>query len=325
MSLNLRPMMMYPVLVVTVSCLLSAAGSGRQAPAVPKATLFLPGIVSTGLNERDIAYDAAHKEIHFTVMNGPTGTICVTRNRNGSWRKPEVAPFSGRWSDLEPCLSPDGSRLYFVSNRPLDGKGEPKDYDVWVMTRDRLRWNSPVNVGAPVNSTRDEFYPSITHDGTIYFCGKFDSENEDLWRCRLQNGTYQPRENLGPNVNTPGEEFNAFVAPDESYVIFTSTGWGEGSGGGDLWISFRDAAGGWQKPVNLGDAVNSPAFEYCPSVSLDGTLLFFTSLRPIPAARPTTYAALQRANSSPGNGRGDIYVIDATLIGNLRRHAQNGN
>ena len=307
-----------PFSVLLLSCAVSGL-AGESKPPAPKAELLVPGVISTGLYERDTAYDVARGDLYFTVLNGREGAICVTRWTNGVWSTPEVASFSGRWSDLEPCLSPDCTRLYFVSNRPIAGEEAKKDYDIWFVERTKDGWGDPKNPGAPLNSDKDEFYPSVTKDGTVYLCGKWEGENEDLWRCRIQGGTYQPRENLGPNVNTKAEEFNAFVAPDESFLIYTSTGWGEGLGGGDLWISFRDASGNWTKPVNMGDAVNSPDFEYCPALSSDGKLLFFTSHRSRPASRPVTYDSLHKMSTSPGNGNGDLYVIDASLIDNLRK------
>ena len=61
------------------------------------------------------------------------------------WTSPVVAPFSGKFGDLEPAFSPDGMKLYFSSNRPIDGS-EPKDYDIWVVEKTNGRWSDPRTV-----------------------------------------------------------------------------------------------------------------------------------------------------------------------------------
>ncbi|MEW6364609.1 MAG: hypothetical protein AB1714_08210 [Acidobacteriota bacterium] len=322
--MNVRRPASHAIFLLSAAIASAAAWAEESVPPRQKAQLLAPGVVCTGLYERDAAYDVERGEMYFTILSGREGTICVTRLTAGVWSKPEVVSFSGTWSDIEPCLSPDGARLYFISNRPTSGSQGSGNYDIWYMERTKDGWGEPKNPGPPLNMQGEEYYPSVTRDGTVYFCAKSEGEAEDLWRCRNVGGTYQPRENLGPNVNTKAEEFNAFVAPDESFLMYTSTGWGDGVGGGDLWIAFRDAAGNWTKPVNMGEAVNSPDFEYCPALSSDGKLLFFTSHRSVPASRPVTYDALQKMSGSPGNGNGDIYVIDSSLIDDLRKTVLGG-
>ena len=65
------------------------------------------------------------------------------------------------------------------------------------------------------------------------------------------NGQFQVPVKLGDHINNPQAEYNSFIAADESYLIFTSFVWGRGSGGGDLFISFRNTDGSWTKARNL--------------------------------------------------------------------------
>ena len=77
-------------------------------------------------------------------------------------------------------------------------------------------------------------------------------------------------ENLGPNVNTIYDEGDAFIAPDESYIIFSSQDRSDSIGGQDLYIAYRKADGSWTQAKNMGESVNSESGEICPSISLDG-------------------------------------------------------
>ena len=292
------------------------------------AQLFAPGIISTGLNERDTALSPEGKELYFTVLMKNRGFIIVMKQENGKWSQPEVASFSGRYSDLEPAFSPDGKKLFFVSNRPLSGEGEPKqDYDIWFMERTGKGWGKPQNPGAPLNSPANEFYPSVTRSGAVYFCARLKESigGEDIFRSQRLGDNYSPPENPGDAINTKEAEFNAFVAPDEGYIIYTTTGRGPGQGGGDLWINFRQQDGTWTKAINMGETVNSPALEYCPFVTADGKFLFFTSQRGMPSPEPQapmTYDAIKRMSNQYGNGNGDLYWISTKIFAAIKQNTK---
>jgi YVTN family beta-propeller protein len=95
-------------------------------------------------------------------------TIYVSHLADGAWTAPEVAPFSGRYSDIDPFLSPDGRRLYFSSIRPVEGVTRG-DLDIWMVERTVNGWGDPVRLGPEVNSTEDELYASTSARGTLYF------------------------------------------------------------------------------------------------------------------------------------------------------------
>jgi Tol biopolymer transport system component len=293
-----------------------------QKPPGRTAELFAPGIVSTGMAERDVAMTPDGSELYFTVTNGIHGTIVVVRRMNGVWTAPEVATFSGHWSDYEPAISPDGRRFFFASTRPREpGATEPGDSDIWVMERTGAEWGEPRNLGAPVNSEHNEYFPSLTRDGTLYFTGRGE-RGEAIFRSRPVDGRYQEREQLPAQINTTAQQFNAYVAPDESYVIFGSAPRKGDQGGGDYQICFRNPDDTWTDAQNMGPAVNSAAAEWSPYVSPDGKVFFFHSTRNAvsdPAPTALRYADLQAMLNRPATGLSDIYWIDASLIGELRR------
>jgi len=304
-----------------------------QMPPGSEPALFAPDFLSTDLCERDITFSPDGQEIYFSIQGGNTfadwfSVIAFTRQEGGHWSPPRLAPFSGRYTDLEPCIAPDGKRLYFASNRPAGGSGEPKkDFDIWFVEQTPGGWGEPRHPGSPINSDKEEFYPSLTADGTLYFTAERDSGRggEDIWRARPAPGGFAEPENLGDSVNTADGEYNAFVARDGSYLLFGRRN--------DLFVSFRRADGSWTRAVAMGAGVNSPRTDYCPSASPDGQYLFFTSTR-YPGrdyARVLPgYEALEAQVADPGRRQllrirlfpyEDIYWIRSEVLEPLRQAA----
>ena len=304
---------------------------GQTLPG-DSAELFAPGIVSTGMYTRDVAITPDGSEIYFGLLVGPWATIMETRLTPRGWTRPEVAPFArdSRFNNLEPAISPDGKRFFFLSTRvPSDRSPTPDEIrawtnqDIWVMDRVEDGWSEPYNLGPPVDTEDAEFFPSLTRDGTLYFTRSSPGGRESyIYRSRLVDGRYQEPEKLGPSVNSTPSQFNAFVAPDERYLILCTAGKEDGRGGADYYIVFRDPDDTWSEPVNLGDAVNSPAnAEFSPYVSPDGRFFFFMATRPRPASEiPDTLSRdfLVRYRAEPGSGNAAIYWMDAAFLERLR-------
>jgi Tol biopolymer transport system component len=281
--------------------------------------IFAEGIVSTGDFDSHPAFTPDGNMLYF-VRSTPTfnlWTILVSRFEKGKWGTPEVAPFSGQYSDADPFITPDGLFFYFISNRPVAGKPKP-DLDIWVMDKTATGWSEPKNVGPPINSSGSEWYPTVARNGTIYFGSDREGGKgrTDIYRSRHVNGKYTEAENLGDPINTQFNEFEPFIAPDESYLFLMAGGRADGRGGFDLYISYnRDGA--WTKPVNLGDKINSSGNEYSPAISPDGKYFFWTSTRGFadkPLERRLSYRELSNRLRSAGNGLGDIYQIDIGVL-----------
>lgn len=279
-------------------------------------TLFAAGVISTGDFDSHPAFTPDGRTLYFIKSTAAFDywTIVVSRYRDGRWTEPEVAPFSGRYRDADPFITADGSKLYFISDRPTPGgQSAPRgDLDIWFVERAGDGWGEPKNLGAPVNSEANEWYPTVAADGTVYFgSGRPGGRGRhDIYRARVVNGAYAVPENLGDSINTQFEEFEPYVAPDQSYLIFMSVRPG-GLGGGDLYVShFRDGA--WTKAANLGDKINSAGSEYSPAVSPDGNYFFWASTRGSgarPPERPLKFQELAARLRGPQNGLGDIYQI----------------
>jgi Tol biopolymer transport system component len=246
----------------------------------------------------------------------------LSRFENGLWSEPQVAPFSGQYSDADPFITADGKRMFFISRRPVNPNVSPNaagKLDIWVMDKTGSGdWSEPKDLGVPVNSEGSEFFPTLTKDGTLYFGSgrKGGKGGIDLYRSRFVNGKYQEPENLGDAINTTFDEFEPFIAPDESFLIFMAAGRPDGRGGFDLYISYN-RNGKWTQAQNLGAPINSQADELSPKITRDGKYFFWTSTRSAidkPKTRPWSFSELSSGYHSPQNGLGDIYYIDVSAV-----------
>jgi hypothetical protein len=298
---------------------------GQEPPGL-EPEIFAPGIVSTGLPTRDIAITPDGTELYFAVTLGGRTMIMETHQQNGVWTEPAVAPFSGRSLDIEPAISPDGQRFFFLSTRPQPGQEEKPGWayqDIWVMDREGEVWGEPYNLGPPVNSDAPEYFPSVTNDGTLYFTREGEDRVSATWRSRFVDGTYAEPEMLGREVNCGSNRFNVFVAPDESFVIVPALGREDALGGVDYYVVFRSDDDTWSNPINMGPAINQPeGREWSASLSPDGKYLFFMSSRAygetnIPL-NSKSIADLLRLSTEPGWGSSDIWWVSAEIIEALR-------
>jgi len=299
-----------------------------QTPPGMEPELFAPGIVSTGLAERDVAMTPDGNELYFSAVVGRNfnfTAILVTRRVDGRWTAPEVAPFSGKYLDIEPTITADGRRFFFLSNRPKPGSGaEEGDEDVWVMDRATDGgWGEPYNLGPPVNSAQAEYFPSLTRDGTIYFTRRGDDGVEAIYRSRPIDGGFAEPERLPEQVNAGRTRFNAFIAPDESFLIVSVVGREDTVGGVDYYVVFRSPDDAWSEPVRLPDSINTDQMgEWSASLSPDGRYLFFMSSRAKieDQVAPTrmSRADMDALHNAPMNGNSDIWWVDAAAVTALR-------
>lgn len=323
--------------LVTVTGIYIAFAQSCQSPdnsvgidfnATDSIGIFADGVISTRYNERDFTLSPENDLLLYTMQHRQTGfsVILECKKINNGWTKPEVASFSGNYSDLEPFFSPDGKKLYFASNRPTQSDSIKKDMDIWYVDINENGWGDPVNVGSPVNSTRNEFYPAVTSNGNLYFTGEREGGvgKEDIFISRFKDGQYMEPVALDTGVNSAMYEFNAFVSPAEEYILFSSFGRKDDLGGGDLYISFADSAGGWQQAMNLGERVNSTYLEYCPFVTSDRKFLFFTSNRTDVnhfSNKNLNHEKFIRLLDSTVNGNDNIYIVTFDVIETLKgRH-----
>ncbi|HZF16889.1 MAG TPA: hypothetical protein VE046_13195 [Steroidobacteraceae bacterium] len=277
------------------------ASYGLAVPASQPVALA-PGVISTGDFESGSTFTPDGGTLYFVKSDARLGrwAICESHHSNGHWGTPVIAPFSGKFRDADPFVTADGSQLYFISDRPVNGRIKP-DMDIWVMDRTAQGWSEPRNLGEPVNSAQSEWHPTMTTRGVLYFGSSRPGGYglTDLYRATSGGGEWHV-DNLGAPVNTASDEYEPLISPDGSYLIFMAYR-ADSLGGSDLYLS-RSLGDSWTVPVNLGVPVNSAALEMAPTLSPDGKYLFFTSTR--------TFQSDASTMTPPGNGNGDLYQID---------------
>lgn len=261
-----------------------------QTDSTAEPQLFMPGIVSLpDRYEFGSIFNADGSEFYFAIQHDGWTEIHMIHQIRGGWSAPIKIIGSSSFSANDPFLSNDGQRLYFIT--PRNGQ-----YDIGYIERgDDGQWSEAKFPSGPINSTANEYYISFTQAGDMVFASDRNAkagDDFDLYIARRTPGGYAPAEAFPSSINSLGYEADAFIAPDESYVIFSSNREG-GLGRGDLYISFAQTDGGWSQAVSMGDIINSEGHELCPFVSHDGKYLYYTSKR-------------------------DIYRIDASIIDNLR-------
>ncbi len=254
-----------------------------QKPPDLESQIFAPGIVSIdSIAEFGSTFSRDNKEFFFAIerKNGKAETHYRMALQLG-WSDPIPLLVHDVYSYNDPMLSPDQKRLYFISDQPLNGTGPKKDFDIWYIEREKKgKWSKPINAGPAINSDKNEYYVSFAANGTMYFSSGRNTTTEhpkdyDIYAAKATKDGFQKAEKLGPSINTGHYEGDVFVAPDESYLIFTADRSYDTFGAGDLFISFKKN-GSWTEAKNMGPKVNGPRFDYCPFVTSDGKYLFYT-------------------------------------------------
>jgi len=224
-------------------------------------------------------------------------------------------------------MSPDGTYLFFSSNRPsapggnavdgvMGGKSQPGEGShLWRIARTDKGWGDPEELPAEVNSSGSTYAPSVAADGTLYFM----RPNAETHRFQIfkavpgGGGTYLRSEPL-PFSDGSDTDVDPAIAPDQSFIVF-------GSGRHakkdiDLFIAFRDGDG-WSAPIYLGDDVNSPSSDAEPRLSPDQHVLYFSSDRVIPVKKPIPAEFSRRVlddMNSWNNGLYNIWYVDLQAI-----------
>lgn len=178
-----------------------------------------------------------------------------------------------------PSLSSDLNSLYYAAEYMEIGYGR---YDIYKVTKTDSGWSSPLNLGRNINSDFWESAPSISSDGqALYF-----SSNKpggyggiDIYVAyKNKNGAWGKAMNLGPNINTTGDDQTPFIHADNRSLYFASNGW-PGYGGTDLFVSYKKVDGKWSKPTNLGYPINTYDNEGSIAIASNGSEGYIASDR----------------------------------------------
>ena len=280
------------------------------------AHLFGRGSVSNGDFTYNTSFTPDGNTVYFSkaTMNWAYIAIFYATREDDEWSTPRPVSFTGVYRDTDPFVSPDGKRLYFCSDRPLQGKPF-KDFDYHLFYVE-LKGNaadpsanaSPTPVPLPLPEGMKLLYPSFADNGDLYFCASDSSNDSDIYSCAFVDGAYQPPVRL-PFNDKHLVDIDPVVARDESFIIFTSVN-RKGFGFVDLWVSFKFKRDNeWSAPINMGNKINSPGRDAAPGLSPDNKKFYFSATRETVKERPT-HETIDSLLHSPADGMPQIYEID---------------
>lgn len=209
----------------------------------------VPGSINTKAHDACTSISADGKQI-FLYKNDINdkqsrgGDVFVSKVNSGKWKTPEPIgkPIASSYWEGGACISPDGKRYFFTSERPGGFGGS----DIWMVERiNKKEWGKPVNLGAEVNTVHDEAGMFLAPDGkTLFFCsnGPNSMGSYDVFKSVYNGGKWSAPVNLGYPVNSSAKEGQLTISADAKYAYISSDRKG-GLGENDIYkIDLKDYA-----------------------------------------------------------------------------------
>lgn len=261
--------------------------SGLQGPYLGQNTpsltpeVFAPGIVSTKGWEYGVVFKPGMEEMYFLRQNAETKKqeFVLFQYENNQWRESVVSPRVG-----QPFISPDAKIMHL-------GKRYKE--------RTKTGWSEIKSLGSPFEEI-PIMRLTTSSKGTYVFDEATRDGNGVLRYAGVVDGKRQDPKPLSKEINTGKWNAHPFIAPDESYILWDGER-DDGYGDADIYVSFRQQDGSWGEAINLGDKINTDAWEAAASVTPDGKYLFFN-----------------RNVGSDKYENVDIFWVDAQVIETLR-------
>jgi len=213
------------------------------------------------------------------------------------------APPNTPAAEMAQMVSADGHYLFFTRCETRSENGwAGGGCDLYMAYTADTAWSQPEAFGATINTPAYEGAPALSADNRELFFASDRADGYggmDLWVSRFEDGLWQVPKNLGPEVNTAGDETAPFLHADGETLFFSSNGHAETLGGRDLYRCRRGRDSVWTSVQNLGRPLNSGADEGSITVSPDGRYAHFSSDRGKPAGDYDLYRARFRPNAAP--------------------------
>ncbi|MBN1472650.1 MAG: PD40 domain-containing protein [Syntrophaceae bacterium] len=301
--------------LITISCSLLAAAIllnaqqneftnltgpylGQKPPGMTPE-IFAPGIVSTqeANIHSSVSFTPGGRQLFFARLYSKpyrVVTFCLSEV-DGQWQF--VPPDSSMNNCFSPLFLPDGNSLLLAKQNSLV-----------ISHRLGGGWTPVEKLGPEINFQKRQDGASMALDGTIYFTTMFGPQRtqDGIYYSKLDHDKYMKATRFNTGYAGKLSDGYPFIAPDQSYLIFMS--WRPGGyGKWDLYITFKNDAGTWTTPVNMGATINTDASESFPCVSPDGRYFFFNS------NRKSSLTPI-----SPEHFYGNIYWVSAKIIEELK-------
>ncbi|MDT7831802.1 hypothetical protein RQM59_05385 [Flavobacteriaceae bacterium S356] len=258
---------------------------GQKPPGL-LPEVFAPGMVSTKGWEVSGVFTPDLKEFYFireaaTDKENFKQEFVLFQRKNNEWHESVI---SGRVG--QPFISPDGTIMHLG-----------KRYKERTETGE---W-SEIKKLSPSFQEIQIMRLTVSSKGTYVFDEAGMPDGDGIIRySRLVDGKREEPKAFGKEINTGKFNAHPFIAPDESYILWDGRR-ASGYGNSDIYISFKQQDGSWGAAINLGDKINTSAWEAGARVTPDGKYLFFN-----------------RNMGSDNYENVDIFWVDAKVIENLR-------
>ncbi len=203
------------------------------------------------------------------------------RKRDKTWLPPRrISLHKDASFDGQPFFSGRRGHIYYTSVSAQNyKKAEEIDIatDIWFTRFKRGKWSKPRHLPAPINSADSELTPWVSYDGRKMF---FASNRPggyggyDIWVTDRENNTWGEPYNLGPAINSGGDEIYPRIHPDNSVLYFSSNRAG-GVGGYDIYLS-RRYGNRWKKSENAGSFINTRSNEFLNSIPASSKYIYMS-------------------------------------------------
>ena len=218
------------------------------------------------------------KELYFTKMDRSASVIYKMTYEDHTFEDLQAVDFPKDSPHSDVYVNPAGDLMLFSSLMKEHENDTVSDWNIWRSVRINAQWQKP-ELFFETNMEGNQFYPWLTDSGNLYFAiTPHGSGNSDLYVSDYENEKHTTPKALPSHINSSKLEGDAFVAADESYLIFAGFERVQNLGKSDLYISFNNE-GSWTTPVWLGEKINSNGYDGSPFVTHDGKYLIFTSSR----------------------------------------------
>jgi outer membrane protein OmpA-like peptidoglycan-associated protein/Tfp pilus assembly protein PilF len=247
---------------------------------------FLPhnmgNTVNSAVSEYYPTFTIDGKQLIYTRrVNNSNEDFFQSDRTDSSWQlsAPLKGNINSNFNEGAQTISQDGQWLIFTGCNFPEGFGS---CDLYISFLTPDGWSTPENMGGRINSDAWESAPTLSPDKKdLYFAsrryGGFGGS--DIYVShRLPNGRWSEPENLGPDVNTSGDESCPFIHADNQTLYFTSNGL-QGYGGDDLFLVRKGPKAIWSKPINLGYPINTIENEGSLVIAADGKTAYYASDR----------------------------------------------
>ncbi|MFN5334812.1 MAG: OmpA family protein [Bacteroidota bacterium] len=220
-------------------------------------------------------------QLVFTRRINNNEDFFVSAKTNDAWGT--AIPMPGNVNSMQnegaQNISQDGKMLVYTACNREDGEGSCDLYVSYLM---KDKWSEGQNLGRIINTDQWESQPCLSPDKrSLYFAARLPGGfgGSDLYVSNVQpDGRWGFPENMGPQINTVGDESSPFIHADNQTFYFTSNGH-QGYGGTDLFLMRKNASGTWGIPENLGYPINTINDEGTLIVSADGKTAYYASDR----------------------------------------------